>query len=235
MTKQTLVFLIGLLPNLGFSEFVNPTPEQWKESFLIHKKEEEDSDHERELASEAYFEQEYEREQLRLSGLDEHLRKRKLKKKPWSRESVRQAEWEKYQALRSYELLRKEQKTQKKVAGFRNLPPQLEFDIMSKLPRYDYKKRALYTGRSPFGKRTPTPFGSLPSGSSPTAPPSFGGNFEPAPPPPPPLDSGPSFPTPPPMPDYDPGEPPPPPPPPSFDESDFPPPPPPPPDFEGEY
>lgn len=194
-----------------------------REGFRQQRQEQLDYDFERENGLDAYLEEQEQWERKRLLAIEEHKNAKQEISEIRGHEAFndylrqRTDEFENYQETLVHYMAQK--RLQAKQAPS-DLSEMEEYGLYNQLPRYDYKKRALYGGHPNYkggASGSKGPFNDFGGGS--TSSPNMGsGGFSPSPSQP---DNNDFF------------EPPPPPPPmPAFDENDFPPPPPPPAAFD---
>lgn len=206
---------------------VTPEDVQRLSGFAEHKKMNADFDKNREAGFEDYLNEKDAEAKIQYRNTKEQQAMPKEKSPGdnivlYKKDLEERKEWEKNQALMRLQQV-KENKALMAHPLFRSISEEEELDLNSKRPRFDYKKRMLYSSKgsiippSPTGRRIKEsgPFNSPSPPSVPSGP-----NYDDFPPPPPPMfgnEGG--------QEDF------PPPPPPAFDDfdNDFPPPPPPPP------
>ncbi len=208
---------------------VTPEDVQRLSGFAEHKKSNADFDKNREAGFENYLNEKEAEAKIHYRNTKEQQLMPKEKSPGdnialYKKDLAEREEWEKSQALARKQLV-KENKALMANPLFRSISEEEELDLISQRPRFDYKKRTLYSSKgsitpaSPSGRRMKES-GSYNSPSPPSAPP--GPTYDDFPPPPPPMfgnEGG--------QDDF-------PPPPPAFDDfdNDFPPPPPPPPPMD---
>jgi hypothetical protein len=228
-----MLSLIWMILFSAQAQRVQVTPEDIERlsGFAEHKKENEDFDKKREAGFRDYLKEQESWDKTQREAVKEQ---RETRKKEVSVSNNVKLYLEDLDQKKEYDLKQDEARRQfvaekRKLLMHplvRSISEEEELDIPSKRPRFDYRKRTLYSSKGSIVPQTPSSSrrrGNLPSAPPSSAPPMGGFDEFPPPPPPPMFGDGGN------MEDF----PPPPPPPQDFNdfEDGFPPPPPPPPDF----